>query len=97
MTEKNCAWCGVDFQTEYSVQVYCSADCRDLAKREKIFQNYVLAKRKKRITKRRKCAGDCGTELSIYNDSNLCNACLINKKKYSAALREIRGFFGEET
>ena len=96
MIEKNCAWCGSAFKTDYSVQVYCSVACRDISMREKVFQNYTVAKRKKRIGKRRKCAGGCGTELSIYNDTPLCNACLVNKKKYGAALKEIRDMFNEE-
>ncbi len=96
MITKHCLWCDKEFETVQKNKIYCSAECRELATREKITQRYILAKRKKRIDKIRLCAGGCGTMLSIYNDSRLCTNCLVNHRKYNAFLKELREMTNEE-
>lgn len=93
---KNCAWCSKEFHSSISYQIYCSASCREQATKEKIVGKYNTAKIKKRIGKERKCAGGCGTFLSIYNNNGFCNVCMINKRKVDKILKELKGFFDYE-
>jgi hypothetical protein len=93
---KNCSWCSVDFVPAVSYQVYCSKDCRDLATKEKISKRYQESKRRVRSEKERRCAGGCGTMLSIYNDRNFCTSCMVNNKKVEKILKELRGLFDYE-
>jgi hypothetical protein len=87
---KQCQWCNSQFTTKISYQIYCSAECRDSAAREKIAERYAISRRQKRIGKVRLCKS-CGTGLSVYNDELLCDRCLINPQDLNRALREIRG------
>ena len=87
---KNCQWCNTQFSTKISYQIYCSADCRDAATREKIADRYNTTKHKKRFGKIRKCKS-CGTQLSAYNDDVLCSNCLVNPSEVNKALKDIRG------
>lgn len=87
---KQCSWCNQDFKAKVTYQIYCSADCRDLATKEKIVARYSVAKRQKRKNKTRKCSGGCGITLSIYNDDSLCNACRINNKDVFRVLKTIK-------
>ena len=42
------------------------------------------------MNKKRSCSS-CGLPLSAYNDEDLCQACLVNPKEVSKALKEIKG------
>ncbi|MEY3311890.1 MAG: hypothetical protein RL348_1233 [Bacteroidota bacterium] len=93
---KNCAWCSNEFQSAVSYQIYCSTECRENATKEKIVDRYNLARAKKRIGKERRCAGGCGTLLSIYNNNGFCNICMVNKRKVDKILKELKGLFDYE-
>ena len=85
---KFCQWCDNQFEPNVSYQIYCSAECRELATREKITERYEKAKRSNR--KPRKCKS-CGTTLSIYNDEQICNNCEVVPSDVIKALREMKG------
>jgi hypothetical protein len=91
MKTKHCEWCDNAFETNVSYQIYCSAECRESATREKITQRYIAGRIKKRLSKDRRCKS-CGGKLSIYNDDPICGQCLINPKDVSTALKEIKDF-----
>lgn len=88
---KQCSWCNQPFKPNVTYQIYCSPYCRESATKEKIFSRYDIVRRQKRKLKPKKCAGGCGITLSIYNDSNLCNACKINNKDVEKTLKKIKG------
>lgn len=90
MKTKCCEWCGNQFNTSVSYQIYCSVECREQATKEKIAERYAVTRRKKRFGKVRSCKS-CQQPLSAYNDEPLCQSCLINPTDVSKALREIRG------
>lgn len=87
---KNCQWCDNSFKTEVSYQIYCSAECRDSATKEKIAARYIITRRQKRKGKTRKCTS-CDKDLSIYNDEPLCTNCSVNPKDVAKVLKNIRG------
>jgi len=91
-----CAWCDKDFYQNSSKQIYCSAECRKDASKKKIIERYAVQKVKKRVGKEKKCAGGCGTYLSIYNDVGMCDNCLINKKKLNTFIKELKDYFDYE-
>lgn len=93
---KHCEWCDDSFETESKNQIYCDADCRTLATKQKIVQRYRITKAKERMGKERRCAGGCNTFLSIYNDNGFCDTCLTNNKRVDKTLKEIKGFFEYE-
>ena len=88
---KLCKWCDTYFNPSVSYQVYCSVDCRNAATKGKILERHKIIKRQKRKNKKRLCAGNCGTILSIYNDEKFCNHCLINQRQVDKILKEIKG------
>lgn len=88
---KICDWCSNEFQPNVKYQIYCSAECRESATKEKVSERYNKEKRKKLASKKRRCAGGCGTVLSMYNDSGFCSACMVNEKQVNKALKELRG------
>ncbi len=90
MKIKHCQWCDTTFEATVSYQIYCSANCRELATREKISARYAKTRRKNRSGKDRRCAS-CSVSLSIYNDENLCENCLINPNDVSKAIKDIKG------
>jgi hypothetical protein len=92
---KHCSWCDVEFKTDISYQIYCSVICRDKATKEKIAQRYIVSRRQKRKGKDRLCKS-CSKQLSIYNDDNLCNLCLVNPLDVVKALKEIKGIANEK-
>ena len=92
-----CAWCDKEFEKKSSKQIYCSIECRQEASKEKILERYHIEKRKKRKGKLRLCAGGCGVSLSIYNDTGMCDFCLINKKRITVFLKELKEYFDYET
>lgn len=88
---KLCSWCDNTFTPAVSYQIYCSSECRDKATKEKIVDRHKVLRRKKRKNKVRMCSGDCGTQLSVYNDENLCDVCSINNKQVIKKIKEIKG------
>ena len=87
---KHCQWCDNTFETKISYQIYCSASCRESATKEKISARYLLTRRSKRTGKDRKCK-HCGSQLSIYNDDELCTKCEVNPKDVLNVLKDIKG------
>ena len=85
-----CAWCDDEFEATSFRQMYCSVDCRVAASKEKIIIRQTLNKRKNRMNKRRLCAGGCGTPLSIYNDSGICDNCIIHKRKMAQFIKDVK-------
>lgn len=90
MKTKHCQWCDNNFETSISYQVYCSAECRELATKEKIAQRYAQTRIKQRLNKDRKCK-NCGVGLSIYNDDTLCFQCIVNQNDVDKVLKNIKG------
>ena len=87
---KTCQWCDAGFNPKVSYQIYCSDECREAATKEKIAQKYAIARRNKLMGKKKECKA-CGSELSVYNDEDLCTTCLINPADVSKTLKEIKG------
>lgn len=87
---KLCKWCDTYFKPSVSYQIYCSSECRNSATKGKIVERHRALKVQKRKNKVRKCAGNCGTILSIYNDSKYCDHCLIDEKQVEKRLKEIK-------
>jgi len=92
-----CTWCDKEFEKNSSKQIYCSVECRQEASKEKILERYHVEKRKKRKGKVRLCAGGCGTSLSMYNDSGMCDVCTVNKKRINGFVKELKEYFDYET
>lgn len=90
MKNKHCDWCDHAFQTKISYQIYCSPDCRNAATKEKIAARYQVQRRHKRREKPKLCRS-CNKPLSVYNDGNICEACLSDPTEVAKALREIKG------
>ena len=87
---KTCQWCDEAFEPNVGYQIYCSPECRESATKEKIAQRYLISRRNKMMSKKRKCVA-CGSSLSAYNDEDLCQLCKVNPKEVSKALKEIKG------
>ena len=87
---KTCQWCDAGFTAKVSYQIYCSDECREAATKEKIAQKYSIQRRNKLMNNKKPCTS-CGSPLSVYNDDDLCTACLINPKDVSKTLKEIKG------
>jgi hypothetical protein len=90
MKTKHCEWCDHSFKTKISYQIYCSAECREAATKEKILARYQITRRVKRAEKVRACKS-CGSDLSMYNDDQLCQSCDVNPSDVAKALKEIKG------
>ena len=88
-----CLWCDKEFESKSSKQIYCGPECRQEASKEKILERYQIEKRKKRKGKEKRCAGGCGTLLSVYNDSQMCDNCLVNKRKFNNFIKELKDYF----
>lgn len=93
---KNCDWCSNEFQPNVSYQIYCSIECRQLATKEKVNERYRFRKRTRNSKKGKKCAGGCGTLLSMYNESRFCSRCMTNNKEVNRALKELKGIIEYE-
>jgi hypothetical protein len=91
-----CIWCDKEFIPNSSKQIYCSIECRQEASKEKILERYHVEKRKKRKNKVRLCAGGCGTKLSMYNDSGICDNCEIHTRRINNFIKDLRGYFEYE-
>ena len=88
---KLCDWCGKDFEPNVSYQIYCTKECRDESTKEKVSERYLATRVKNRIGKDRKCKGQCGTLLSIYNNTNYCVSCAAKQDAADKALRQMKG------
>ena len=86
---KNCEWCGKDFDANVSYQIYCNADCRTAATKEKNNNKQREKRIKARVGKERLCA-TCKQPLSIYNDDTFCSTCIGDKKSLKRFLKEIK-------
>jgi hypothetical protein len=87
---KHCSWCDTEFNSDISYQIYCSPTCREDATKQKIAERYIATRRQKRKGKERSCK-QCGSQLSMYNDENLCVLCNVNPNSVQKALKEIKG------
>lgn len=94
---KTCSWCANEFEPSVSYQIYCSSDCREVATKEKITERYQVNRIKNRLKRERRCSGGCGTLISIYNENDFCTRCMVNKKKVNRSIKEIKGFFDNDT
>jgi hypothetical protein len=95
MNNKHCSWCDHQFETNLSYQIYCSAECREAATKEKIMQNYFAKQVKKRFTKQRHCKS-CGSLLSAYNEGTVCFMCSVNPTDVQKALKEMKRIMNED-
>jgi hypothetical protein len=86
---KHCQWCDESFKTKISYQIYCSAECREAATKEKIAERYAISRRNKMMKQTRVCK-QCGLKLSAYNDDDLCFTCIVNPKEVTKTLKEIK-------
>lgn len=93
---KTCQWCDEAFEPNVGYQIYCSAECRDHATKEKIAQRYIISRRNKMIGKKRHCKS-CGLRLSAYNDDPICQSCVINPADVFKVLKEIKGIADGKT
>jgi len=93
---KICDWCSSEFKPNVSYQIYCSVECREFATKEKVNDRYQINRRKKLAKKERRCAGGCGTLISIYNTTGYCSTCRINTKQVDKALKELKGLIEYE-
>ena len=91
-----CRWCDKQFSPNTTKQIYCNSECRQEASKEKILERYHLQKRKNRKGKEKKCGGGCNTLLSIYNDSGICDNCLVHQSKMKTFMRELKNYFDYE-
>jgi predicted nucleic acid-binding Zn ribbon protein len=89
MKSKHCQWCDHTFETDVSYQIYCSAECREEATKEKIAMRYAQTRVARRVGKTRLCK-NCSSQLSVYNDETLCSKCVVNPKDLKQALKDIR-------
>jgi len=96
MKNKHCSWCDSQFKTALSYQIYCSAECREQATREKIAQKYLRDKVKKRAGKVRLCK-TCGKQLSMYTEETICQLCEVNPDDVKDALKEIKDILNGKT
>lgn len=96
LVNKVCSWCGGQFVLKSKNQIYCSKECRIESTKEKIVQRYQILKIKNRIGKERRCAGNCGMLISIYNNQGFCNLCLVNEKKVDRFIKDLRDYFDYE-
>lgn len=92
---KHCQWCDKNFDSEIKYQIYCCAECRQKATKEKIAARYQISRRRNRKGKTRLCKS-CNLPLSIYNDESLCNSCKVNPKEVLKSLKDIKGKANEK-
>jgi hypothetical protein len=90
MISKHCSWCDHQFDTKIKYQIYCSAQCREAATKEKINERYIRERTQKRAKKKRYCSS-CNTLLSMYNDSTTCQSCDVDKSIVNKILKDMKG------
>lgn len=93
---KACDWCRSDFEPATTYQIYCGAECRKQATKEKIKARGTVATVRRRAKNPRPCANGCGATLSIYNDGKICAKCRIDQRLVNKALNNMRDFFEYE-
>lgn len=95
MSRKHCSWCDNSFTASVNYQIYCSVQCREDATRQKIAESYQKKRRQRLSKDPRKCKS-CGSNLSAYNDEDLCERCTINPIELKRALKDIKGLMDED-
>jgi len=90
MKSKHCQWCDNTFSSAISYQVYCSAECREHATKEKIAARYSQTRVARRKGKLRLCT-NCNANLSIYNDDSICARCTVNPKEVKSVIKDLKG------
>jgi len=85
-----CAFCDIQFESSSAKHIYHNEECRVQASRLKTLERQRIKKIEKRQHKERRCAGGCGTILSIYNDMPMCTQCLANDKRLKKFMAEIK-------
>jgi hypothetical protein len=93
---KICDWCSNEFQPNVNYQIYCSAECREFATKEKVAEKYNVKRLQRLSKKERRCSGGCGTVISIYNSTGFCSICMIDSKQVDKALKELKGLIEYE-
>lgn len=96
MKLKHCDWCDNKFEPKVKYQIYCSAECRQEATKEKIAARYIKERTKKRALVDRHCKS-CGALLSMYNDSQTCQRCDVNPVDVGKAIKDIKRLIDGET
>ena len=82
---KHCLYCSSLFDPAVTRQIYCSAQCRELATKEN------QSRKRKTKKKNRVCANKgCNNVLSMYNDSRYCSSCFFSEKILDVGLKEIK-------
>jgi len=91
--QRTCPWCSNTFEATKSNQIYCQQDCTKKATNAKLIERYHANKQKPGV---RECE-DCGSKLSQYNKSTICNPCQL-KRKDKARMETLKRLgFGYET
>lgn len=75
---KNCANCGMGFESNKKNQKYCTPACCRLATNKKIMTKYYENKRRLGGEKR---FCECGQLLSRYNENDSCFPCTEKNKQ----------------
>jgi hypothetical protein len=96
MKNKHCSWCDKQFQTKLSYQIYCSAECREQATKEKIAEKYLKDRVKKRAGKIRLCKS-CNKQLSRYTEETICQICEVIPDDVKNTLKEIKDILNGKT
>ena len=76
--------CQVEFTPKTHNQKYCGAECCSIETNRRIMERYYT-RRDQRMGKVRWCGSCTTTQLSRYNDSNICGACQRREQEDSRA------------
>lgn len=78
-----CAWkeCENEFEKKTFNNIYCSDYCKIKATNANRMREYYERRARTSGKNRVKCKGDCGTTLSIYNDTDYCASCTSKNKR----------------
>lgn len=90
-----CRWCDKKYVQSSKHQVYCCLECRQNSTRQKVLERQKKQKLKRRMAKKRLCS-NCECEISIYNESTVCNTCMIDQKRVDKFLKDMRYLFDYE-
>lgn len=72
--------CGQPFSPAKHNQVYCSAECRQIATNARVMQRYYEDKDRKNGKERICSVRGCGSKLSRYNETDTCARCSAAKE-----------------
>lgn len=87
---KQCNYCFGLFSTTLDRQIYCSANCRTLATKERQANN-----RKTVVPRRKSCASSgCSNLVSANLDSIYCSSCFYTNSDLEKDLRKIKRYSG---